>query len=100
MRKIELKLVNPIKVIPVKGNSYVTVETDGVVEIQDPAPAPEPRTPRYRTLADTGAAQLKLSAHGLYRKVEIRLLAHKSSRSDFMREMNTLFDEELIQKYL
>ena len=48
----------------------------------------------------TDEAQLKLSSHGLYRKVVIRLRADESSRSDFQREMNTLFDEELIGRYL
>ena len=99
MKKIEFKLINPVRLIPVKGDSYVTVETNGAVTIQDPATS-EPRAPRYRTLVDTGKAQLKLSAHGLYRKVEIRLRADVASRSDFQREMNTLFDEELIERYL
>ena len=69
------------------------------VTIQDPA-ASEPREPRYRTLVDTGKAQLKLSTHGLFRKVEIRLRSDEASRIDFQREMNTLFDEELIGRYL
>ena len=99
MKKIEFKLINPVRLIPIKGDSYVKVETNGAVTIQDPA-ASEPRAPRYRTLVDTGKAQLKLSSHGLYRKVVIRLRADESSRSDFQREMNTLFDEELIGRYL
>ena len=98
MKKIEFKLINPVRLIPIKGDSYVKVETNGTVTIQDPVKV-EPRAPRYRTLIDIGKAQLKLSSHGLYRKVVIRLRADESSRSDFQREMNTLFDEELIQKY-
>ena len=99
MKKIEFKFVNPVRLIPVKGDSYVKVETNGTVTIQDPATS-EPRAPRYRTLVDTGKAQLKLSTHGLYRKVVIRLRSDEASRINFQREMNTLFDEELIEKYL
>ena len=98
MKSIEFKLINPVRLIPIKGDSYVKVETNGAVTIQDPAVS-EPRAPRYRTLIDTGKAQLKLSAHGVYRKVVIRLRSDEASRLNFQREMNTLFDEELIQKY-
>ena len=99
MKKIEFKLVNPVRLIPVTGDSYVSVETNGSVMIQESVKS-EPREPRYRTLIDTGKAQLKLSAHGAYRKVEIRLRSDEASRLDFQREMNTLFDEELIGRYL
>lgn len=99
MKKIEFKLVNPVRLIPVTGDSYVKVETNGSVTIQDPVKV-EPRAPRYRTLIDTGKAQLKLSAHGLYRKVVIRLRSDEASRLNFQREMNTLFDEELTDRYL
>lgn len=91
MKKIEFKLVNPVRLIPVTGDSYVSVETNGSVTIQDPVKV-EPREPRYRTLIDTGKAQLKLSAHGLYRKVVIRLRADEATQIDFQREMNTLFE--------
>ena len=37
MKKIEFKLINPVRLIPIKGDSYVKVETNGTVTIQDPA---------------------------------------------------------------
>lgn len=99
MKNISFKLLNPVRLIPIKGKSTVKIETDGSVMVQNLALS-EPRAPRYRTLVDTGKAKLKLSAHGLFRKVEIRLRGDEASRADFLRELNTLFDEELFSMFL
>ena len=100
MKTIEFELKNNTTLVPVKGKTMVKVRTNGKVMIVDSDRNERPSQPKYYTLIRTERAKLMLSRRGCFRKIEVRLPVNSSSRNDFLREVNTLFDEELIEKYL
>ena len=94
MKQIEFPLVKAVRLVPMSGVSNVVVSTTGSVLISD-GEAVEPR-PKQISLAETRNGELKCSPQGLFHTVKIRLPYKKASRAEFHSQVDSLFDEYII----
>ena len=94
MKKIEFPLIKAVRLVPMSGVSDVVVSTTGSVLISDGEPV-EPRAKQI-SLAETRNGELKCSPQGLFHTVKIRLPYKKASRAEFHNQVDSLFDEYII----
>lgn len=97
-KTIQFDLKNPVRLIPLKGETNVNVRTNGDVMII------EDRTdsPRRRDIvqSDTGVARLKITPGGQFRKVEICLRTDESCCERFYEEMENLFAIATLENHI
>ena len=90
MNKTTFNLLHAVRLIPIKGETQVTVETNGICEIKDLIP--KLHEPKYRLLAGTLHGRYYRSRGGLNRIIKITLPAEVASKEKFVEEMFTLFN--------
>lgn len=97
-KTIEFELKKATTLVPLKGKTSVTVKTTGKVMVIDSEKSEDAYLPKYYTIVGNINSRLMLSRHGRFRKLEVRLPSEESSREAFIREVNNLFDQDIVDK--
>jgi len=91
MEQKSIFLDHPIRIIPIEGETSVSIVTTGEYIIAKSSTCDQPRV-RSITLADTGKAVLTKSPQGANRTVKIILASEEASEEEFVRQVKLLFD--------
>ena len=90
MKKIIFKLNQAKKLVPVSGQSTVSITTSGEVEVIN-CRTTQHRGPRKVILTSTQHAELYRSPMGVNRTVKIILPANRTTCSEVIRQVEILF---------
>ena len=90
-KRIDFDLTCPTNLVPVDGNTHVTVSTNGHLIIRENH-AYRKREP-YQHVVDTDCAHLLLSPAGRTMTAKITLPFDRSSEGEFYRQMRRLFEK-------